>query len=95
MARKTMYQILQELQPLLDELVRELQLQQPTWWKVVSIDDQAVVFYWDLEEAPTIQDVCDVTEWRREEIEDCSPCSQKELEHIRRLKLPQDEVSEY
>jgi hypothetical protein len=95
MARKTNFEIFQEVDPLLKELREEQKLEPIKWWKAVTIDDQAVVFWWDYVEPPTMQDVCDTTEWYPEEIECWGKCSEKENEEIRRLKLPKDEVNEY
>ena len=93
MARKTHFETLQEIEPLLEELRKEQKLEPVRWWKDVSIDDQAVVFFWEDNEPPTMTDVCDVTEWCAEDIEHWGLCSPKEVEDIQRLKLP--EVSEY
>ena len=47
MARKTHFETLQEIEPLLEELRKEQKLEPVRWWKDVSIDDQAVVCFWE------------------------------------------------
>ena len=88
---RTLFEIIQELEPLLEELREEID--KSKWWKAITIDDQAVLFWWDHEEPPTMQDVCDVTEWHPENIECWRQCSIEEVREIRKLKLPKDELN--